>query len=326
MERKREIAIDYLRAIAIVVMILTHSLVYYFNVKSVYFFWDLLHFAVPIFVFCASYVFFIKINNTGVFNNFAYIEKRLWRIIIPYYLFFIAYLIINLLTGRSLSQRFVFQSIVLTGGIDINWLVLLFTFFAFLFPLLKYLIKNHYKLFILYSLFSILSTFYLLVSKPLPYFRYYMFIPWSTIAIYGYFFQKYKDSKKFIVLNVFGGLLLFVFSYWAKSINHTSLFLFNNKYPPNLYYLSYGFVFLNVLYLLFNQLTINNETVNDFLKYISSNSYSLFFIHYLVIYLLVFFSVPKIIPWPFFFVIVLILSLIVQKIFILISSDQSKSK
>ncbi len=305
---KREETIDHLRALAIILMILTHSTAYYLKYKAAFFLWNISHFAVPVFIFCATYVFFKKSFDNV--NFIGYLAKRLKRLLIPYYVFLLVYFFLLFFTRpKQLTSQFIFQSITITGGVDINWLVLLFVFFSFIFPALKYLINRHYPFFILYTLFSILSVFYFLVSKPLPDFRFYMWFPWSLIIVYYYYFNKYKNNNKFFLYSIIIGTVVFFLSFFTKKSLGSSMVFYNNKYPPNIYYLSYGLTMLSIIYLFLRQLSTR---LNNFSRFISINSYSLFFIHYLVIYIFDYLSLQNKISWPVFFVYVLIFSLVIQ--------------
>jgi len=320
MKNNRLIVIDYLRGLAMIIMILTHSLVPYFGLKNIFLFWDLIQFAVPIFVFCAGYLFFAKTLEIKDFNSWLYIKKRIVRVFFPFFIFFLVYLLILFITqSKNLNLIFIYKSLSLTGGIDINWLVLLFIQFAFLFPFLRYLIIKKSFLTPIYYLLSTISALYILFPNYqllTTHYKLFMFLPWSLIIIYSYFFYKHKDNKKIIYSAIISGTIIFIISYLIKSFYSSSLGLFANKYPPNLYYLSYGFTIMNILYLFFSKITNHQSLITDHcILFISANSYSLFFIHYLVIYLLRYFGISKSIHWSLFFLTVTLISLLIQFLF-----------
>src|SRR5437879_5407579 len=63
---------------------------------------------------------------------------------------------------------------------------------------------------------------------------------------------------------------------------HHSLLFYDNKYPPTLYYLSFGIV-LTMLSSLLLSLIQFPENIQKVLSLISKNSYGLFFVHYIVL-------------------------------------------
>src|SRR5690606_35114871 len=92
------------------------------------------------------------------------------------------------------------------------------------------------------------------------------------------------------------------------------LVLVNNKYPPNLYYLSYGIAWIFGLYYLHQLLRINETVLQQFLNFISRNSYSLFFIHFLYLIILIDILQIRIKQWSIYFFLIFTVSLVTQAI------------
>ena len=74
---------------------------------------------------------------------FAWCKKRFWRLIKPFYVYIAAHALLILLlpsifngNGLKLTPTFLLDSITLSGGINFNWLVLLFIEIALVFPLI----------------------------------------------------------------------------------------------------------------------------------------------------------------------------------------------
>ena len=85
----------------------------------------------------------------------------------------------------------------------------------------------------------------------------------------------------------------------------------NNKYPPNLYHLSYGVTMTFLLYLIFQNITFPG-VVKKIIQFFSFNSYSIFFIHFLLIKILRDqFDIGKF-GWLGFLFIILALTVVVQ--------------
>lgn len=156
--KKRYIQIDILRGIAILAMILTHTSYYFFSDKVAFFTWNWTQFAVPALIFCFSYIFYQKnINSPSI--SLSYFRKRIIRLLYPYYIFLIIFLaLVFFITQKNFTTDYVIQSIFLTGGVSINWLVLLFIYMTIIFPFIAICFKRYRSIFIIYALLSIAST------------------------------------------------------------------------------------------------------------------------------------------------------------------------
>lgn len=308
----RHFEIDYLRAVAIFTVILIHSAAYFLRERNVFFVWDFSQFAVVLFVFCSSYLL-CKRPVLIKFSDFvSYAKKRLVRLILPYYVFLIVYFPLALFAeGKKLTPSFVFQSWLAVGGVDLSWLVLLFIIFSLTMPLVFFLYHKQRPLFYLYSFISLISSLLFLFYKPAFNYKLIMWLPWSLVGIVALFFVKYEKNKKFLL---FGAVLSFIIYYALKIILSQlgkSLTMFDNKYPPNLFHLAYGLIFLFLFWRSFTLRLYSYPYLKKILFFLSQNSYSLFFVHYLIIYFLLVYLQIKF-TFPFFFFIVLFSSLIVQ--------------
>lgn len=314
---KREETIDLLRALAIFVMIFLHVAARFYSDKTVFFLWDIAHFAVPIFVFCSGYIFFERELKKENFSSLVFFKKRFLKLLVPYYIFLLIYFVIVFFTQpQFLTRSFIIGSLTLTGGIDINWLVLLFIQLTLVLILMRYLILKRFWLFILFSLLSLLSAFYLLFpnySLLTTNYKLFMWLPWSLVFVFNYFFSVNKEKRQFVLKMIILSAILFLISLNLKLFFHKPFNFYSSKYPPNSYYLFYGLMLMNIFYLLFKKFT-TSLTVKNFFYFVSANSYSIFFIHYLLIYILVYFSLNKIVGLPVFFLLIITISLIVQSV------------
>lgn len=143
--RERMYSIDVLRAIATVIIVVTHVLQYHLHDFLTTFVWNYIHFAVVLFVFCSVSVLLPAVERMemNVASLFAWCKKRFWRLIKPFYVYIAAHALLILLlpsifngNGLKLTPRFLLDSITLSGGINFNWLVLLFIEIALVFPLI----------------------------------------------------------------------------------------------------------------------------------------------------------------------------------------------
>lgn len=286
--QQRNQTIDSLRGISIIAMIMLHTNVFYLSQGGwVSFFWNWLQFAVPIFVFCSAYIFWQKPLSFEWSNIFSHIKKRVTRLLVPYYIFLLIFLPISFIRApKNFNFTYIFKSLTLTGGIDINWLVLLFFIFIFLQIIISWLLIRHRCWFYLYTVIVFISAVLLLFIRPKFDYKLIMWLPWSLITIFAYYFVKYEKDNKRMIGNIFLATTLFVISYQLLMIWSHSLRFFNNKYPPNLYILSYGILSIAVLFLIFKFINSRFKTITNILSFYSLYSYEIFFIQYIVIYLL----------------------------------------
>ncbi|NCO88625.1 hypothetical protein AUK04_00415 [Candidatus Roizmanbacteria bacterium CG2_30_33_16] len=311
--QQRNQTIDSLRGLSIIAMIAIHTFVFYLSQKGwVEFSWNWLQFAVPIFVFCSAYIFWQKPLSFERSAILSHIKKRVIRLLIPYYLFLLVFLPINFIkTSKNFSFTYIFKSLTLTGGIDINWLVLLFFMFIFLQIIIAYLLNNHRNFFYLYMIIVFISTIILLFIRPKFDYKLIMWLPWSLITIFAYYFVRFEKSKKWLVGSVIFTAALFVISYQILVIGNYSLRFFSNKYPPNLYILSYGLLSIALLFVIFKFINTRFKTITNILSFYSLYSYEIFFIQYVVIYLLnTHLKTVKYSPFGFFVVVLLITTLL----------------
>ena len=285
--KKRLPEIDDIRGISIILMILIHTNAYFLADKISYDTLELSQFAVVAFIFCSAYLFYLKQQVYGWKEFFSHLWKRVKRLVVPYYIFFAIYfLIVIVKQPKYLDVSYLSQNIFLYGGLDFNWLVLLFIELAILMPFISYLFEKKRPLFYLYSALALASSLLFLKYTPLSYYRAIMWLPWSLILIYTYLFDLLrKDTKLFLGITALSLLLYYILPIVAlKPLGH-SLYMYDNKYPPNLYHLVYGIFCVNILYILSQWKFFSNTIVQKIFHFFSIYSYSIFFIHIVVIYI-----------------------------------------
>lgn len=314
--KKRLPEIDDIRGISIILMILIHTNAYFLSNKIAYATLELSQFAVVAFIFCSAYLFYLKQQVYGWGNFFSHLWKRVKRLIIPYYYFFAVYFVFLMWKGTTKPNfLYVVQNIFVVGGIDFNWLVLLFIELAILMPFVSYLFEKKRIWFYIYTSLAFVSSIVFLKYTPLPYYRFIMWLPWSLILIYTYLFNRLVGRKKlFWVITALFALLYYLLPIFVlKPLGHT-LYMYNNKYPPNLYHLAYGIFCVNILYMLSQWKFFTNTILQTIIHFFSIYSYTIFFIHILVIYIVtVFFHFHF--TWVTFFLVITILTTLIQLFF-----------
>ncbi len=291
---KRFIEIDLLRGLAMIIVIITHTSVYFLSKPGVSTFWNYIHFAVPILVFCSGYVLLHKYTEIHSLNEyFAFIKKRVIRLLKPFYIFIVILFVLELI-----QQRFQIKNIgnaILVLYPDIAWLVILFLELTILQPLFVKILK-HKLILVGWFMCAVGFSFLLILWKPEIDYRWYMVIPWSIPFLLGDLIKKISFKVIFGIIGMLGVIFLLQFQLF-NSIGHTTL-LQANKYPPNAFYLSYGLCWLLVLYLLFQQSFVQKIS-NKILTFFSINSFELYFIHYILIAIVFYQHVITLNVWAF---------------------------
>ena len=314
--KKRLPEIDDIRGISIILMILIHTNVYFLSNKISYYTLEFSQFAVVAFIFCSAYLFYLKQQIYRWSNFFVHLGRRIKRLVIPYYCFFaVYYLFLLLKEPKKLTLPYLIQNMFVIGGLDFNWLVLLFIELAILMPFISYLFERKKVWFYVYSAIAIISSLVFLKYTPLPYYRFIMWLPWSLILIYTYIFDRIKkQTKLFLLITIISFMLYYLLSQFVlKPLGH-SLFMYDNKYPPNIYHLTYGIFCVNGIYMLSQWRLFSNYAAQTIIHFFSTNSYTIFFIHILVIYIVtVFFHFHF--TWITFFCTVTGLTMLLQLLY-----------
>ena len=307
---ERNATIDFLRGFAMLVMVVIHVSAFYLSDKTTYLIWDYAHFVVPIFTFCSAYLYFEK-KSVAPFN-FSYIFKRIKRLLVPYYIYLLVYFLYLLISkNQPLNFTSVLKQVLLFGGRDLNWLVVLFLYYLLLLPFIRFLSRKSIYLWIFTSI-SFLSTVLLLFTKFPYHFRLIMWLPWSTVLLFTYFLVTLKNKMRFLTISAISWILIYFIGIYLLLGQDKTLVFTENKYPPNIYYLAYGMFWITVLYVFHNLLSKFIKPMQPFFDFMSRYSYSLFFIHFFYLSVVIGTFNYKAIPWWLLSIVLLIVSLITQ--------------
>jgi peptidoglycan/LPS O-acetylase OafA/YrhL len=288
--KPRFVGVDLMRGLAMILVIVTHTAAYFMSNKAISSFWNIIHFSVPVLVFCSGYVLFAKYNTINSTQEyFIFLKKRLIRLLKPFYIFLLFLFIVKIFENR-------FNILQLWQGVrilypDISWLVLLFVQLTILFPLCLYIIRRPITVRISLILLSCLGIL-LIFWRPSIDYRWYMGLPWLLPFVISRFYQRTLEKQIVykIVITTFFAFLFIVQYLYLHHIGH-DLILQNNKYPPNLYYLSYALAWLFGITILVDMAWVQKLFTKP-LSFFSMNSFSLYFIHFLLIEILSFHRFP----------------------------------
>jgi len=303
--------IDNLRGLSMILMIVIHATAYFLKDKVAYFLWDTLEFVVPVFIFCSVYLFFKKNILINRNNFFPYLKKRISRLLIPYYIFLCSFFLSMIFIGHKIpSLPYVFQNIFLYGGLDLNWLPLLFIYITLLNPLVSYL-KNKKFLFYLFFILSLASSVMFIFVKANS--RGIMWLSWALLIFFTvYFVDNQKNNKKIFFVFIIS-LLIFGLTYYFESLIGHTLNHYTNKYPPTIYHISYGVFWTILLYRLSEMNLFKILKVESVLNFFSNYSYEIFFIHNLILYLFGWMNI-QFHNWIIFFMVITVLTVCFQLI------------
>lgn len=314
MNKERNLAIDFLKGFAMLLIILIHVTVYFRDNMIAHTLWEYSQVAVPIFVFCSAYLYFSRTKEEHF--NIIYFWKRIKRLVLPYYVFLFLFIGYSLLFKQTpLSFEIIVRKMFFLNisSRDLDWLVVLFLYFMILMPFIRILSKQKI-LFCIYICLSFFSSIWLLFNQSESLFRLLMWLPWSLVLIVTFFVVRYENRHGFTYLLSALFFIFYILSRGLVIFNNAPITLTDNKYPPNIFYLSYGISLTLLFYKSYDKLGFINTFFNIFFGYLSKHSYSIFFIHFLVLYFFLDFTNYKKLEWWGLFTSVICITLLSQKL------------
>ena len=234
---------------------------------------------------------------------FRYYLSRIRRLVLPVWLFLLLYfLIVFAFTGKHESLRYYADSFCLTRyGVGYVWVFLIYLYSAALVPLfarLKLSAKGAVLVCAAYILYETAWHFRIGLAggalRNVLDTTFYYIIPYGAVTYLGYNYPSMGKRTKYIILLasalVFAGLAV----YHGVSAGSFQLVKIA-KYPPTLYYLSYGIACSFALLLL-----CENRSPGLFrsrpVRFVSSHSMWIYLWHILALFLYGRLKLPAV--WP----------------------------
>lgn len=275
---KRDYKIDFLKAIGVCLIILAHTTIP--EVVS-----QFRSFDVPLMVIISA----ILANRTYKSGNtLQYIKKRFIRLIIPTYIFLIVFFMIMLVFQRNnLTLELIVNSFLLqkNDSIGFVWIILVYFMCAILIPFINKInikkTKNIICIFIIYITYEILAYFKIGFEYNIWYSIFYYIIPYGIITIIGYNYEKLTKKEK-ITLLVGNFIVNIIFLLINLLVNNKYVLYTDYKYPPTIYFLTYGIV-VSIVLLEIVQNTDFKIYKSKFVEFIAQNSLWIYLIHILVL-------------------------------------------
>ncbi|MGC6767451.1 acyltransferase family protein [Enterococcus sp. LJL51] len=308
----RDTRIDVLRFLAIILILLGHS-------SPPTLLGNLRTFDVSLMVFVMGMSYSYS-REKGVDKYGSYVIKRLSRLLIPtwnflviFYLFFFVSTFITRIT-YPFSVETMISSFQLESGFGFVWIFRVFIVISLFFPI-SYIILSKVKYL---SIQLTLLTFLLLFQQSVirfqqffpesisPHYHNFIVIPFGylIVAAFGMLAVKLRREQLFWVFELY--VVIFLISAFYQNFEWVNKF----KYPPNVYYLSYGLLcsFL-LLFLLTSKFTAIFRQ-NDIVKWFSTHSLDLYYWHLIIEFILRIFFRNWLPSWPLKFTLLLIGSFI----------------
>lgn len=244
------------------------------------------------------------------FNNYIcngkslknYYISRIERLVFPTWIFLVLYFVIRfIISGNAERLNYYITSFALTRyGVGYVWIILIYLYSALLIPLFAKIKTSKMGLFGIISVYLVYEiAFHYRVgldgNAVIRYFVdvfFYYIIPYGLLTYLGYNYSSYKKKTKILII-VCSSFLFIVFAVYYAIKNGNFQLVQIAKYPPRVYYLSYGVAcsFSFLFYCERKSLKIYN---NPAINFISSHSMWIYLWHILFLDVYDYWHLPNI--------------------------------
>ena len=312
----RNLTYDLLKVIGIFCIILAHTIP-----KQQVFLYQLRSFDVPLMVIVSGALFW-KTSKNKEYKLFDYLKKRCFRLLLPTWMFLILFFIGSYFIAffRGVSYSFTLKQIfysfaLLIGGIGYVWIIRVFLLIAIIAPFLLNLHRklNNIALFlaiivIIYISYEFFIPIFLqsqasaVANTPRSFFGIILnnilisqfillLIPYGCLFALGMVIEQIKN-RSILIVSLFFGVIFFLLAYHYYAQSESFVLAQAYKYPPRLYYVSYGIFSSLLLYLsaklIFANIAIRNILLtfkfDQILIFLSDSSLWIYLWHIFVLY------------------------------------------
>lgn len=337
--KQRDIFIDCIRALGLILIILAHIPNIPILVKSIR------RFDVCLMVIISGYLY-SQIENSDT-KIFEYLYKRIKRLVFPTWIFLIIFFIliipsIKFLGKYPFNKKIILESFILWRGIGYIWIIRIYLFVALFGPYFyrkmnkNKILMNLIKIYLFYEL--VVSFYYYSdINSSILEIGIFEIIPYILLFIYGAHFHSIKKIRNFNKKNIlyfgicfFIGVLLYIF-------NRNIFNFLYSKYPPRVFYIAYGIFCFNILFYIkefFIGLEIKelkmNKKIIKIISFIGSSTMWIYFWHIPIIFIVILIDKKIKINWILWWGIVIFLSCLIifiqKKIVLYICNKISSNK
>lgn len=225
-----------------------------------------------------------------------YCLNRAKRLVFPAWIFIVIYFCVNYaLYGRTYDFLFYVYSFCLTRyGMGYVWILLIYLYSALLIPLFNKLNLSKIGIvciFLIYVIYEFAFYFQLGISNKFIETTFYYIIPYGLLTYIGFNYNQIKYKWK-IAIAIISSLLCICLAiyYWQSlgSLQNVQI----AKYPPRLYYLTFGISISFILLLICERWPLKFYN-NVFFRFFSRNSLWIYLWHILMLELYNFLKLPQ---------------------------------
>lgn len=283
----RKSYIDFLKVIGLLGIIAAH-------VKSPDWIMMLRSFDVPLMVLLSGILAKKSINNREQKMG-GYLLKRSCRLVIPTWIFLAVYFVLFAIVDRTYDLSYYLYSFLFTRyGIGYVWIVLIYLYCAVMAPFInkvKLSTKNIIIIFLIFCLYCLAFRLGIGTDNKIVMSTIYFIIPYGIVTVLGMNYESFSQKTKIIIITISGVLFIaYMCYYWIQTGSFQLVQI--EKYPPRIYYLSYGICISFILLILCEKKNYRLFR-SKLVVFISSHSFWIYLWHILCVTLITHFIDSK---------------------------------
>ena len=312
---KRLYYIDFLKALGLAGIIVAH-------VQAPDWAIMIRNFDVPLMVIISSYLAAHSYDKYAgsIKETIKYLWLRFKRLVFPTWIFLLLYFGLQAILDHGFydSEYYAYSFALTRYGISFVWVILIYLYSALLVPVFKKIGTSKVAILILAGLYIVYELCYyhgIGVDNKIIDTTFYYIIPYGILTFLGYNYRRMSErTKRWII--VWSGILFAVLAVYFTLINGGVFQIVQiAKYPPRIYYLSFG-VFVSFLLMTVLEKYDLRLFKNKIIGFISAHSMWIYLWHILVIFVYEKLHLPE--NWVLKYIVVftgaVVVTLVVNKI------------
>ncbi len=291
--KHRNINLDLMRFLGILIIMIAHA-------SPPEWLFQLRNFGTPLLIVISALTY-AEVYSERQIDLSTFYKKRLARLIIPAWIFLTFYFFMIFVASEFLHRNYPFspqkilESYTFYKGIGFVWIFKVYIILALLTPFslkVSTLKTSNTKYFLFLLVLYIAYEYALMTLAPyIPqklegffYTVFYIVVPYLILYLYGMRLGSFTNKQ--IIYVIITSFFLFILLTSAKYIESGHFVPTQNfKYPPTIYYLSYAFFALNLVYLICRNLLIFDKNIKSTIVWLSSNSLWIYLWHIMALFL-----------------------------------------
>jgi hypothetical protein len=293
MKIERNLNYDLIRLLGLLIIMIAHS-------SPPDWLFQLRNFGTPLLV-VGSGLTYTLIYSSKKIEIGEFYSKRLKRLVLPAWIFLSFFFLFFYAASEVTAKEYPFNlkkilgSYTFMDGIGFVWVFKIYLMLALITPIAIHLNKridsDRFYFFLLILFYIIYELINYIVSPYLvgtinTVFNSIVFIliPYSLVYFYAFRMNRLK-SNHLLILSL-TSLVIFLSMAFIK-YQDTGWFVSTQdfKYPPTIYYLSYAFFAINIIFIVVNKINLEKTNVKYALVWLSSNSLWVYLWHIMAFYI-----------------------------------------